>query len=275
MSNVRNPRLPGIKTGKQTTLNRILGHTMNTVTTLTDFTFTSTALGATAVTVPKQIAIKTKITVTVGTQLGVKAVDFFTSIGCYSPANTTIDMFKLNKIKQYLDMIKDGTSSNLLKKLKVFDPAIISNVTYPNTLDAIKEYFNQHYTMEGKMNKLFWPRHGEYKAYLRDDEIAFHDCGFKPDLCIVKGPPDYIDPLAHGPFQPATDLVYPSSGKTITWSSETLQAVGFPPECEIKAKNKAVGGSPPIWEVEIICQYQLSTSKNHVAAGVRPKWDPW
>ncbi len=219
------------------------------------FTTTNTPPGK-EITTSSKVTIKTEINVKVGERT-TSATDFFRNIGCLS-TNDTIDMLKLNKIKQYLDMIKDGTSSNLLKKLKVFaftdNQGVIQNVTYPNTLDAIKDYFNQHYKKEGKTTNVFWPRHGEYSNYLRDDEVAFHDCGFKPDLCIVKGPPDYIDPLAHGPFQPATDLVFPDEGKTITWSSETLQSVGFPPGCEIKATNTAAAGSPPVWNIEIICQ---------------------
>jgi hypothetical protein len=253
-------RLSEIKRQKQSELYRIQPHTLNAVIDNDNFTFTAVP-GGVSKTVPKKITIKSEIRV--GTAQP-QAVDFFRNIGCIVNGDS-IDMMKLNQIKQYLDMIKDGTSSNLLKKLKVFsfteDPRVIPNVTYPNTLDAIKEYFNEHYKKEGKLSSVFWPRHGEYSFYLRDSEIAFHDCGFKPSVCIVKGPSDYIDPLAHGPFQPATDLVFPRGGTTIVWTSDMLQTIGYPAGCSITATNIAQLGQAPKWNIDIVCQNSDSRLK--------------
>jgi len=260
-------KLQSIKTRDQDRLNGIQPHTLTAEIDASSFTFKALEAGRAGragpadpagpqESVSRKIQIKPDINVTVGTK-ELSALEFFRSIGCLVDGDR-IDMFKLNKIKQYLDMIKDGTSSNLLKKLKIFefteDPNVIPNVTYPNTLDAIKEYFNKHYTKEGKLSSVFWPRHGEYSFYLGNDEIALHDCGFKPNVCILKGPSDYIDPLAHGSINLLIDLIFPKGKSTIEWTSEMLQTIGYPPGCSIKITNNAALAQDHVWDIEMVCQ---------------------
>lgn len=266
----RQSHLSEIKKEKQRELDgKSKTHVMNTTIDGTNFVHTIQAAAQgpalASFTVPSKIEPKTDIKLTVGTKKGVPAADFFDSIGCLEKPARMIDMLQLNKVKQYLDMIKDGTSSNLLKKLNVFsftsNQSVIQNITYPNTLDAIKEYFNEHYKREGKTSYIFWPRHGEYTKYASNKEVAFHDCGFKPELSIVKGPPDEIDPLAHGPFNPNVDIIYPKVGETITWSSETLEAVGYPRGCSITAKNNGMAGKSIDWEIEVICCNEANNLK--------------
>jgi hypothetical protein len=139
-------RLGAIKRAKQQILDSIGPHTLTANINANNFRFRID--GGREVDVSRKIRIKPEIPeIRVGTT-PTPAVTFFRNIGCLESDNS-IDMMKLNQIKQYLDMIKDGTSSKLLKELQIFsftrDPAIIPNVTYPNTLDEIKEYFNQHY----------------------------------------------------------------------------------------------------------------------------------
>lgn len=248
-------QLPGIKKQKQLSLNNIPSHTLDAEIDLNNFTFKAVPAGPRDI-VSRKIKIKTEIKVKVGAQ-PIDALNFFKNIGCV--VGDSIDMLILNQIKQYLDMIKDGTSSKLLKELQIFsftrNPMIIPNVTYPNTLDAIKEYFNQHYKKEGKLSSVFWPRHGEYSFYLSSDEIGFHDCGFKPKVCILKGPSGYIDALPHGQFQLDTDLVFPKGGGSIIkWTPDMLQTIGYPPGCSITTTNTAPVGQDPVWGIEIVCQ---------------------
>lgn len=253
-------KLQGIKIHKQQTLDSIKPHTLTADIDIDDNSFTFKAVEAGRAVkqerVSRKIPINPTIEVTVGREV-LSAVKFFRSIRCLGP-NNSIDMMILNQIKQYLDMIKDGTSSKLLKELQIFsftqNRDIIQNVTYPNTLDAIKEYFNEHYKKEGKLSSVFWPRHGEYSFYLGNDEIAFHDCGFKPNVCILKGPSDDIDALAHGQFQMLTDLVFPNGGGKIEWTSKMLETIGYPPGCSITATNTAPVGQAPVWNIEIVCQ---------------------
>jgi hypothetical protein len=254
-------KLQGIKGQTQPTLNRIEPHKLDADIDIDGNSFTFKAVEAGQADKQERVSIKIPINPTINVTVGketLTAVAFFTIIGCYDPISKTINMMILNQIKQYLDMIKDGTSSKLLKELQIFsftqNRDIIQNVTYPNTLDAIKEYFNEHYKKEGKLSSVFWPRHGEYSFYLGNDEIALHDCGFKPNVCILKGPSDYIDPLAHGSINLLIDLIFPRGGSTIVWTSEMLQTIGYPPGCSIKITNNAALGQDHVWDIEMVCQ---------------------
>ena len=188
---------------------------------------------------------------------------FFNEIGCINAANGNIDMYKLNLVKQYLDMIKDGASPVLMRKLMgsfLTERQIpVQFLKYPATLDAIKEYFNKHYDAEGKLHKVFWERHGDFPGFPEIlNSPAIHDCGFKPDRPFIIGPSTGIDPLEQGKIKDK-DIIFP--GKTsqdvgsITWTDNTLLSLGYPPGCSIKATNNGGGevGGKVNWSIEVVC----------------------
>ena len=185
--------------------------------------------------------------------LGGKAHEIFNSLGCLYP-DGNINMLRVNQIKQLLDMIKDGTAIALLKKLKIWDfGRTWGYIRYPETLNLLKEYFFKHFESEGRCNNVFWPRHGDYTGYVLLDELASHDCGFDPKLAHIKGMTDKLDPLSHGTIK-NTDVIFPRRGRTMTWDSSTLQALGYPPNCQITAKcTSADVGQHSVWDISVTC----------------------
>ena len=186
---------------------------------------------------------------------------FFDSIGCLvKDEPSLIDMLKLNIVKQYLDMIKDGTSPVLMRQLMgtfLTEQGInVAVLRYPVTLDAIKEYFNKHYNEEGKLHKVFWARNAEFPGFTELlNTPSIHDCGFKPgDRNGVVGPSTGIDPLAQGKVK-ERDILFPTTGSSITWSDITLQSLGYPPGCSITATNSDGGGvgEKVNWAIEVVC----------------------
>ena len=250
----RQARLKEVQGTKQLALNAAYQSLPSLNMTTTDTTdgrhFQHTCQGvATPIEVPKFIHIKPEIVLE---SVRDNPIVFFTRLGCYD-ATTGINMSELNKIKQYLDMIKDGTAAALLKKLAIWNFGNrYQYIIYPQTLDAIKEYFNRHFELDGKCHKIFWPRRGNFPGYVDDTEVASHDCGFKPDLSQMKSPSDKIDPLAHGEINPDLDVLFPKAGTTISWDIATLEALGYPPGCTITATNQGTNVKPN-WQIEVTC----------------------
>ena len=251
----RQVRLKEVQRTKQLALNAacqsLPSLNMTTTDTADGRHFQHTCQGvATPIEVPKFIRIKPDIELV---SVRDNPIVFFTRLGCYDATTGGINMSELNKIKQYLDMIKDGTAAALLKTLAIWNFGNrYQHIIYPQTLDAIKEYFNRHFELDGKCHKIFWPRRGNFPGYVDDTEVASHDCGFKPDLSQIKSPSDKIDPLAHGEINPDLDVLFPNAGTTISWDSATLEALGYPPGCTITATNSGTNVKPN-WQIEVTC----------------------
>ena len=181
-----------------------------------------------------------------------EANTFFTNLGCLN-ADRTINMLQVNKIKQSLDTVKDGTAMALLKKLKIWDfGRIWEHIRYPETLNSLKEYFFEHFKKQGMCNTVFWPRHGNFPGYV-SPELGMVDCGFDPELVHVKSMTAELDPLSHGSIK-NIDVIFPRVGITITWDSSTLEALGYPPNCQITAKcTSAHVGQHSDWDISVTC----------------------
>jgi hypothetical protein len=116
-------KLQGIKGQTQPTLNRIEPHKLDADIDIDGNSFTFKAVEAGQADKQERVSIKIPINPTINVTVGketLTAVAFFTIIGCYDPISKTINMMILNQIKQYLDMIKDGTSS------KTSAPCVVS-----------------------------------------------------------------------------------------------------------------------------------------------------
>lgn len=212
----------------------------------------------TLLSVPRKIQIKSQCVIG---DARISPVRFFGSIGCLdSEGHASIDMCKLNIVKQYLDMIKDGTSPVLMRQLMgtflARQSIPVVDLRYPVTLDLIKEYFNKHYNDEGKLHKVFWARDAEFPGFpaLLMNTPSIHDCGFKDERPSVVGPSTGIDPLAQGKVNQGFDIQFPEKGASITWNDNTLQSLGYPPGCSITATNNGIGGKGKVdWVIEVVC----------------------
>ena len=236
-------------------------HDMNFSHTLT-LTGGGVVIQPPPVNTPRYIELKPDILV----KSGISALEFFNRLGVIyitSNGQRYIDMNLLNRIKQYLDMLKDGTSVVLLKLLKIWEfGAIHAHITYPATLDDIKSYFFQYYENKGMITKLFWARHGKIDNPLLDMKAFAVDCGsggehFNPLAATLFSIFNKIDPLQHGGMATG-DVLFPGQNITIVIDSDTLVSMGFPRGCEIKIMctdvvNDSKGKLRPTWTIEVIC----------------------
>ena len=180
--------------------------------------------------------------------------EFFYGLGCLTTQGN-IDMTIVNKIKQALDCVKDGTHKELLKKINIWDFGDKwQHIKYPDTLHSLEHYFLELFKSKGMCTELFWPRHGVNTSINDPNELVKVDCGPDPvDIPHHKGISDPIDPLPHGVIKPY-DVVFPTAGITIKFDSSTLVAAGYPAGCAITAKClRADVGIKSEWDINVTC----------------------
>ena len=157
--------------------------------------------------------------------------NFFNELGCLTH-DGTIDMKMVNKIKQALDCVKDGTHKDSLKKFNIWDFGDKwQHIKYPDTLHLLEHYFLEFFKSKGMCTELFWPRHGVNTSINDHNELVKVDCGPNPEnIPHHKGISDPFDTLPHGVFKPY-DVVFPTVGIKIKFDSGGIRTLALTDQC--------------------------------------------